>query len=274
MGLLAYQRSEIAFSPVVMSPETAASQWKAVEAVRSRSERRWAGRASALLRQDFDVYIRPHLLNVETIGEAQVRIEQALPKAAADWYALLEELYLDLGERTAPAVRRALMKSFREGKDEGDGWTRLILRWIQANGLIKARQVVGTSLKLARDILALGVREGWSIAQVASRLSDRLALDYGRATVWARTEIIPASNLGARAGALDTGLDLDHIWIATPGSSTRAWHAQASGQRRHINAAFQVMGQNLMFPGDTSLGASAKNVVQCRCTVGFQRVGS
>ena len=36
-----------------------------------------------------------------------------------------------------------------------------------------------------------------------------------------------------------------------------------------LNESFKVSGQNLRFPRDTSLGATAGNVINCRCTVGY-----
>jgi ADP-heptose:LPS heptosyltransferase len=42
-------------------------------------------------------------------------------------------------------------------------------------------------------------------------------------------------------------------------------HVAANGQRVMINEPFVVSGELLMYPGDSSIGASAGNVVNCRC---------
>lgn len=42
-------------------------------------------------------------------------------------------------------------------------------------------------------------------------------------------------------------------------------HVEADGQQRRIDEPFIVSGQELQFPGDTRLGASAGNVIKCRC---------
>ncbi len=45
----------------------------------------------------------------------------------------------------------------------------------------------------------------------------------------------------------------------------RASHQQANGQYRDKGVPFDVGGCKLNFPGDTSLGASGKEVIMCRC---------
>lgn len=54
-------------------------------------------------------------------------------------------------------------------------------------------------------------------------------------------------------------------WNAVLDSKTRDAHVTADGQRRPIDDPYIVSGQRLMYPGDRSLGASASNVINCRC---------
>jgi uncharacterized protein with gpF-like domain len=58
---------------------------------------------------------------------------------------------------------------------------------------------------------------------------------------------------------------LTHTWDATLDEVTRPHHWEADGQTVPINEPFTVAGEKLMFPGDDSLGATAKNLVNCRC---------
>jgi hypothetical protein len=37
-----------------------------------------------------------------------------------------------------------------------------------------------------------------------------------------------------------------------------------------MDEPFVVDGEQLMFPGDTSMGATARNIVNCRCTCIFR----
>lgn len=58
-------------------------------------------------------------------------------------------------------------------------------------------------------------------------------------------------------------------WDAVLDSSTRGAHVEADGQEQPMNQPFYVGGQELMFPGDTSRGASVWNIVNCRCGVTY-----
>lgn len=54
-------------------------------------------------------------------------------------------------------------------------------------------------------------------------------------------------------------------WDSVGDSHTRPAHLAADGQEVPTNEPFIVDGERLMYPGDTSLGASAGNVINCRC---------
>jgi hypothetical protein len=55
------------------------------------------------------------------------------------------------------------------------------------------------------------------------------------------------------------------IWITFLTEVTRKSHILAHRQRRRSNEPFNVQNQLLMFPGDTSLGATADNIMNCKC---------
>lgn len=55
------------------------------------------------------------------------------------------------------------------------------------------------------------------------------------------------------------------MWLDVGDAKVRKAHRLASGQTVLVNEPFIVNNELLMFPGDTSLGASIENVVRCRC---------
>jgi hypothetical protein len=67
------------------------------------------------------------------------------------------------------------------------------------------------------------------------------------------------------SGFLSANPSVDKKWFATLDQKTRAAHVSASGQTVSINEPFVVGGEMLKYPGDSSLGASASNVINCRC---------
>jgi len=89
----------------------------------------------------------------------------------------------------------------------------------------------------------------------------------------ARTESINALRAGQHESleqAMDEGDlnpdDVTRTWDATLGSRTRDQHRSMDGQTRPRGEPFTAPdGSRLMYPGDTSLGATAANIINCRC---------
>jgi len=82
-----------------------------------------------------------------------------------------------------------------------------------------------------------------------------------------RTESVTAANYAATKTADDLfgNEGYEKEWLASIDGRERAAHRAADGQRTGANEPFLVGGEYLKFPGDPS--ASAKNRINCRCTV-------
>lgn len=63
---------------------------------------------------------------------------------------------------------------------------------------------------------------------------------------------------------------LKKTWFTERDERVRPAHAAAEGQVRDVDQTFTVMGQSLMFPGDTSFNASLSNIVNCRCSALYE----
>lgn len=55
-------------------------------------------------------------------------------------------------------------------------------------------------------------------------------------------------------------------WVTVGDERVRPSHVLADSQLVNLNQSFSVGGQALRWPGDTSLGASVENVINCRCS--------
>lgn len=60
--------------------------------------------------------------------------------------------------------------------------------------------------------------------------------------------------------------DSQKVWIAVLDDHTRPDHVDADSQTVEVDNAFDVGGEQLMIPCDDSLGASAGNICNCRCS--------
>lgn len=110
--------------------------------------------------------------------------------------------------------------------------------------------------------------------RIAGRLADRyLKL---RGDTIGRTESLASLNGGRteafRQAAVRAGIEpetLTRVWSSTGDRRTRDAHREMDGQTvTGLEAAFtSPSGARLMYPGDTSLGASGADTINCRCRV-------
>jgi len=89
-------------------------------------------------------------------------------------------------------------------------------------------------------------------------------------TQWA-SEIAKFTEFTYFAGLTNVEIKAPNIegwkrWDAVGDDKMRDWHAAADSQVVLSHRVFTVMGEALMYPGDTSLGASAANIINCRCS--------
>ncbi len=117
------------------------------------------------------------------------------------------------------------------------------------------------------------------ISRITERYSEKL-LRYRAETV-ARTETMEALNSSKRAAyeqtIAETGADADlsvKRWIATKDSRTRDQHRAMDGiEVIGLDAPFTLPdGSQMMHPCDTSMGAPASQIIQCRCTYSVRLV--
>lgn len=168
--------------------------------------------------------------------------------------------------------------------EEEDIWLTETRQYVASVSGEKIVGITDSTMKRVRRQVDAAIKEGESVLQLSKRI-DRMYLDQiipHRSEVIARTEALQAANFGSQAAAKTTGLRLNKEWISTRDGRTRGNdpedrfdHFSSSdkggpdGQVRRLEEAYNVSGEKLLFPGDTSLGASAGNTIQCRCTEGY-----
>ena len=59
--------------------------------------------------------------------------------------------------------------------------------------------------------------------------------------------------------------EVEKRWQTVGDANVRVAHIAANGQQRPGNSAFSVGGEDLRYPGDSTLGASVGNTINCRC---------
>lgn len=105
------------------------------------------------------------------------------------------------------------------------------------------------------------------ITQTAQR-EPNFAFSESHAAAVTRTEVNAVCNLAAMDAAYRQGKRFK-TWKTFGDSKVRPSHKAANGQRVPLDMPFTVGGYEMMFPNDSSLGAPAGEVVNCRCVLEF-----
>lgn len=112
-------------------------------------------------------------------------------------------------------------------------------------------------------------RFGTEVALSTYRHQDEnYMLSADRAINMAATESNAIMCYGELADAIKNGMTMKR-WHTILDGREREWHHEANLLTVPINVPFEVGGELLMHPQDTSLGASADNIANCRCTATY-----
>lgn len=134
-------------------------------------------------------------------------------------------------------------------------------------------QVTRTTHKTLDRAIRKGLAEGDTLDQMTARVRGVLTnyTDYQARRV-ARTETTGGMNHGGQIERDELGIE-EKEWVSTLDSRNRGAdatsafdHLTPDGQVVANDQPFIVSGEELMYPGDGSRGASAGSLINCRCT--------
>ena len=150
---------------------------------------------------------------------------------------------------------------------------------------LNATKDIAWNMRSINSQVLQGIIQGESIPKISKRMMKVEDMNKTQAVRTARTLVTSAENKGRLDSyykAEEDGISLEKFWIATAGERTRHWHAEAGSMYSRENSIpidepFNIDGEQLMAPGDASLGASGKNLYNCRCSMaskvtGFRKV--
>lgn len=156
-----------------------------------------------------------------------------------------------------------------------DPFTEGVQAYVSTVTAGKVKLITQTTQDILQGVIDDGIAAGLGYSEIAKNIRDSV---YGfskfRAERIARTEACSAVNFGSLQVAKQSeefGLSLVKVWASALQETTRESHRSANGQRRKINEPFSVGGDRLDFPGDSSHDAEAGNIVNCECTVYYER---
>lgn len=166
---------------------------------------------------------------------------------------------LDIRNEKDAAILASLLLMFNERKDAQTAFildtTEDVIQKNLMNTLIDNPDASQAEIasKAAEKIKEENINRSGTIAETETQW----AAETSKAE---ETNILKTSTMAAGITLLP-----QKRWTTVLDSKTREEHRVANGQRRPTAQAYEVGGQSLRFPGDTSLGASLWNVINCRC---------
>lgn len=197
--------------------------------------------ASKLVEKTSAVYLAEEL----TPRQAQIVLTNHLSNQRLTIAVTESQWVVETARRTAILqVRDPLKNSIEQ-----------LVRLIEA-GEINAARRLGTKINKLVN-LPVSLSQGKVINSV-NDVRDKLATAYNQAEV--------ISNLRSSARKLDrTGKK----WETLGDSKVRESHSAAQGQTKDVEEPFTLAGGLLQYPGDTSLGASLNEIINCRCVTEY-----
>lgn len=133
---------------------------------------------------------------------------------------------------------------------------------------IKDKTAIVNKLK---SELTTALLKGESIPKIARRLKSVAEGQLSNTIRIARTETTRVQNSAHQETANESarqGFNVWKKWVAMDEDRTRDEHREMLKEDPiPYDEPFIVGGEEMMYPGDTSLGASAWNVINCRCVM-------
>lgn len=193
------------------------------------------------------------------VGEVLPRLYRSVGVAAAnDEYGHLIKLY---GTET---------KAFGFNRF----WASIMDAFYDLWGAQHVTNITETERKRIRNVLQKGVEDNLTIEQYVKVLQSR-DVDKARARLIARTEAKMASGKGQDMGAKQTGILFNKTWLSArdkrtrriPEDQTDHYHLNgvSIGEAEYFTVSNKKGANLMLYPGDTTMGAPASQLCNCRC---------
>ena len=197
-------------------------------------------------------------------GAASIELHHAFFTGAA------AKSYLDELDDDEPEDEWAPLPQFNffvKAADPTDSWVNSVDDYLRGNGAGRADGISSTTGDQVMNAIADGVANKEGTADIAARVEDQLDTTWpGRAETIARTETAAATNQASLEDAQSTVPGMTKVWLCSFVNS-REWHEDADQQTVALDEPFDVMEEDLDYPGDPS--GSPENVINCMCSIGY-----
>lgn len=243
-----------------------------------RYERIYTTKFKAALKTQVDEFIKhykrvgPSQATMHISSEPIHKVLVSLHKTVGPLWAHKTEVHKMKPKRksmtTPVSVKARMPMGFNERIVE------LMRQYYGIDLLNDAEQITAYTREVIQNVLNDAALSGASINDIVRSLESNNELSTMRARRIARTETVTAANGAAVINAKELGVPLRKIWLAVQDKRTRHDHRMVDDMVVGIDDAFNVGGSMMNQPGvrkqPNGLPVPAKEVVNCRCTLGFE----
>lgn len=178
------------------------------------------------------------------------------------------EMYWAAGR---PAGERAIRNFLNIKSDPMDSWEWALQDWLKREAGNKIVIVQGSMKKWLVDYLRLYLDENsdLGVEQIVRNIEGDLIKQWEDARQWQIRRIVQTESLTAMSEAADVaikglGIKYNKTW-GISGHNTREAHLAMDGITIGQLDLFDVGGEKMEYPRDAKYGATAANIINCRC---------
>ena len=245
-------------------------------------------RAKILLERDLLNKISP--LNRQIVRDFVKKIDDSEVLQAVEYQEDFEQLLNDhyelVGEHFSTRIREDLPEEIEITDNEAEIIAAALGFYFLTRAADQARLITETNQKNIINAVEFGIeegqREGLSTRERAVVSGAALSRSLkGREQTIANTETQNAAETSKQteaevltgrtpgvSGGVPAPSPVKKTWVTAGDEKVRTApfdHVSADGQEVSLSEPYIVSGQSLRYPGDTELGASPGNVINCRC---------
>lgn len=237
-----------------------------LDALQRRYERRYEKQIYTALKKQLQPYL-------DAIKQAPGNINQFDLISPAPLADVLENLYVTAGVAYADAMYSAIQPPSKATKEQlRAGWRDFMRRFAVLNLTKLLLDINQTSKKIIERIVLIGLQEGIGVLEIAKTIEESVnEIFTNRSKLIARTEMVKATNTAAMQSAQTSDFMYEKKWVPATDNRTREDHiVMLNKPYIPFDQPFIVGGYEMDRPGDSSLGAPASQICNCRCKVVFR----
>lgn len=179
-----------------------------------------------------------------------------------------------VNEITSTGLKKAYKSvAVRVGNDWGNSinkgnYKRMIEGYIR----IYDNEIIGLITQNTKNLILRLLSTEKALPNISDIVDKLFGFVKTRSRRIARTVTVKFMNLGGLLGGNNSNFEMQKVWVSAHDYRVRPANTRSPFDHHdrnidpvNLNEPFIVSGQKLMFPGDTSMGATAGNVINCRC---------